>query len=286
MTDKKHLSSLKRGLRALHFMNYAGRMTAAELAREIKVPRTTAYRILETLVSEGYVAHDPIGHSFYLVSRVRQLAYGFNRDDLVSEAARPILHDLCQKVLMPVGLTTPVGTDMVIQVSMDHEAPLALVRLPEGTAFPITYGPTGHLFLAHCSEELRRRVIALSLTHPSVASQRLPPGDTPSDDYLDSLRRKKFAVGLGVGSQTVEGLIAVPVYFKGIYAASLYMRFMKKVLSPEVVIARHLPDLTAAAAAIESRLGHMAKEAPGLYEGINSLVSLSQPDPPTSSVAH
>ncbi len=282
MSDKKHLSSLKRGLRALHFMNYAGRMTAAELAREIKVPRTTAYRILETLVSEGYVAHDPIGHSFYLVSRVRQLAYGFNRDDLVSEAARPFLHDLCKKVLMPVGLTTPVGTDMVIQVSTDHEAPLALVRLPEGTSFPVTYGPTGHLFLAHCSEELRRRIIALSLTHPSVSAQRLPPGDTPGDAYLDSLRRKKFAIGLGVGSQIVEGLIAVPVTFKGTYAASLYMRFMKKVLSPEVVIARHLPDLTATAAAIEHRLNAMADEAPGLYDGINSLVSLSQSGPGTS----
>ncbi len=275
MTDKRQLSSLKRGLRALYYLNYSGRMTAAELARKINVPRTTAHRILETLVAEGYVAHDAIGHSFYLLGQVRQLAFGFSRDDLISQAARPFLRGLCQKIFMPVGLTTPVGTDMVIQISMDHEAPLALVRLPEGTSFPVTYGPTGHVFLAHCSPELRRQIIALSIVYPSQASLRLPPGEVPTDTYLDGVRRKKFAIGLGVGPDIVEGLIAVPIFFKGAYAASLHVRFMKKVLSPEVVTARFLPEMFATAALVEERLIEMTNDAPGLYENISPLISQS-----------
>jgi DNA-binding IclR family transcriptional regulator len=244
MSDKRHLSSLRRGLSALSLLNYHGRVTTTQLARHCGVPRTTAHRILATLVDEGYVVHNEASHCYSLSSQVRRLASGFSRDGLVSEAGRPVLQRLCKQLMMPSGLTTPVGGDMVLQVSTDFEAPLALGRVPEGTAFPATYGPSGHVYLA--------------LSSGSFVSLYRPP--LPTDDLLDMILDRGYAVGLGAEPGCREGLIAVPVLFNGAYIASLTLRFMNRVHSVGTILERHLPVLRSAAEEIEDELNRRSRD--------------------------
>jgi DNA-binding IclR family transcriptional regulator len=259
MSDKRHLSSLRRGLSALSLLNYHGRVTTTQLARHCGVPRTTAHRILATLVDEGYVVHNEASHCYSLSSQVRRLASGFSRDGLVSEAGRPVLQRLCKQFMMPSGLTTPVGGDMVLQVSTDFEAPLALGRVPEGTAFPATYGPSGHVYLAHCGVEQRRQIVALAaLSSGSFVSLYRPP--LPTDDLLDIILDRGYAVGLGAEPGCREGLIAVPVLFNGAYIASLTLRFMNRVHSVGTILERHLPVLRSAAEEIEDELNRRSRD--------------------------
>jgi DNA-binding IclR family transcriptional regulator len=210
MDDKKHLSSLRRGLEALSILNIQDSLTGSELAARLKIPRTTAHRILDTLAADGYVVHDIANRCFRLSTKVRHIAFGFNRDSLLAEVARPVLQALCRETLMPVGLTTPVGQHIVTQVSTDHEAPLALERIEEGSTFPLTLGASGHIYLAHCAKDVREKLLS--------AAARAAPGDSPqtrpSDADLDRIRSDQYAIS-PPRDGWAEGIIAVPVYFNG-----------------------------------------------------------------------
>lgn len=271
MDEKKQLNSLSRGLEALSILAVKDRLTGSELARRLKLPRTTAHRILETLAHEGYVLHDVANRCFRLSAKVRHIAFGFNRDSLLADIARPVLQALCQQTLMPVGLTTPVGARIVTQVSTDYDAPLALERVKEGASFPLTLGASGHIFLAHCSRPVRTRL--LEATQETV---KFPP---PSDEDLDRIREQGFAIS-PPREGWVEGLIAVPIYFNGDYVAGIHLRFMRRVMTEGNVLRLLLPQLRTAALEIETLLSSKAIENPGLYENLSSPLLVSANDSP------
>lgn len=52
------IRALLRGLDALAVLSTSRGLTVTETARRARLPRTTAYRILETLRAGGYVARD------------------------------------------------------------------------------------------------------------------------------------------------------------------------------------------------------------------------------------
>jgi DNA-binding IclR family transcriptional regulator len=279
MDDKWNLSSLRRGLETLRILNSREHLTGSELAAHLKTPRTTAHRILETLANEGYLVHDEANHRFYLSPKVRHIAFGFNRDCLLAEVARPVLQALCRETLMPVGLTSPVGQQMVTQVSTDHDAPLALDRIEEGTTFPLTFGASGHIYLAHCAKDVRDKLISTAIlsTHRSAAYA------PPSDAEFDRIRSNKYAFS-PYRDGSAEGLVAVPIYLNGDYVAGIHLRFMKKVFTKANVQQSLLPKLQAAALEIERRVSVMIQEMPELYSYIKGplLISENLPIKPNS----
>lgn len=271
MDAKGQLSSLKRGLAALTMLNTKDRISALALSKKIKVPRTTAHRILDTLVAEGYVIHDLPSHSYRLAGKVRRLSHGFDRDSLTAEIARPILRTFCQQLMTPLGLATPVGGDIMIQVSLDHEAPLALARLPEGTSFPLICSASGHLFLAHCDIALRRNIVAATSLSAKAAECGLPP----TDSELDQIRANGYAWRVNPHPDSQEGVLAVPVYSGGAYAASVHLRYMKRLLAPSAAIERYLSSMQRAAGEIEAALDQALGEPEGLFSTVSGPLLLS-----------
>ena len=66
-----HLNrSLGRGLKMLAILNTGGEHRVASLARAVKLPRSTAFRILCTLVEEGYVWRDAVTSWFLRASGI------------------------------------------------------------------------------------------------------------------------------------------------------------------------------------------------------------------------
>ena len=98
MDEAQELKSLKKALSALAFMNQAGKSTVSSLASAISVPRTTAFRILETFVSEGYIVRIPNSRVYRLTSQVLKLSSGFQEDSLLVEVATPLLNKLGKEV--------------------------------------------------------------------------------------------------------------------------------------------------------------------------------------------
>ena len=58
MDSTRPIRALTRGLDALTVLNLRDGATVSEVAQEIRLPRTTVYRILETLCGAGFVYRD------------------------------------------------------------------------------------------------------------------------------------------------------------------------------------------------------------------------------------
>jgi len=78
MESIRSIRALVRGLDALTMLNVRNGSTVSEIAQQIKLLRTTTYRILETLTHAGYVYRDPADDRYRVTIKVRRLADGFH----------------------------------------------------------------------------------------------------------------------------------------------------------------------------------------------------------------
>lgn len=150
--ERNEIKSLKKALRAITLLNRLGDATVTQIAQGIEVPRATAYRLLQTLVSEGYVDKLPGSDIYRITSMVRQLSAGFQDLHLLLEIARPLIMAAQQELGWSIALSTPLGTRMVVRINTDHESPLALIRYGVGSSLPMLLSTCGYCYLAHLHE--------------------------------------------------------------------------------------------------------------------------------------
>src|SRR5690606_24110140 len=129
--------------------------TVSEIAQEIKLPRTTTYRILETLSHAGYVYRDSTDDRYRLTIMVRSLSDGFDDEAWVTQIARPCIEELCKDIVWPVAIASLSGTEMVVREATDHSSPLAVERYTAGTKVPLLSSAPGRVYLAFCPQSQR-----------------------------------------------------------------------------------------------------------------------------------
>ncbi|MGH9811105.1 MAG: helix-turn-helix domain-containing protein, partial [Terriglobia bacterium] len=148
MESTRPIRALIRGLDALTVLNLRNGATVSEIAQEIKLPRTTTYRILETLSHAGYVYRDDHDDRYRLTIMVHRLADGFDDDAWVTQVARPCIDELGKEVLWPVAVVSLSGTQMLVRETTDHRSPLAIERLSAGVRLPLLSTAAGRAHLA------------------------------------------------------------------------------------------------------------------------------------------
>ena len=110
MESTRPIRALMRGLDALTVLNLRDGATVSEVAHEIRLPRTTVYRILETLCNAGFVFRDASDDRYRLTIMVRSLSDGFDDEAWVTQIAKPLIEDLCREIVWPVSIATLSGT--------------------------------------------------------------------------------------------------------------------------------------------------------------------------------
>jgi IclR family mhp operon transcriptional activator len=118
-------------------LNQRNGATVSEIAQQIRLPRTTTYRILETLTHAGYVYRDPADDRYRLTIMVHRLADGFDDDAWVTQIARPCIDELGKEVMWPVAFASLSGTQMLVRETTDHRSPLAIERFSPGVRLPL-----------------------------------------------------------------------------------------------------------------------------------------------------
>jgi IclR family mhp operon transcriptional activator len=122
------IRALLRGLEALRALNGQDGMTVTEVAERARVPRTTAYRILETLCQGGFVIRDEMDDRYRPTLAVTNLAEGAQNEAWIREGAWPLIAALGKQILWPVGIWTLTGSDLILRAATDRTSPLALNR--------------------------------------------------------------------------------------------------------------------------------------------------------------
>jgi IclR family mhp operon transcriptional activator len=235
------IRALLRGLEALHALNRRDGLTVTEVADWAKLPRTTAYRILETLRHGGFVIRDEMDDRYRPTLQVRVLSEGAESEAWIRQGAAPIVNQLGKTLLWPVGLWTMDGDVMRLRAATDKTSPLALVRKAPGESMPVLRSAAGLAVLA-CESAQARQSHAADLPYHQAGF--------PSMEALENRLAKVRTDGFVFDPQVREGEIAIAVPVTnadGVTVAAATVRFIRSALSDQRATAELLPKLLDAA---------------------------------------
>jgi IclR family mhp operon transcriptional activator len=237
MKQQEEVKALKKALRALSVLNCNGQSKASEVARGIDVPRTTSYRLLETLASEGYIEKLPNSDLYRLTSLVNKLASGFGDSELIVEVAKPLMTKIGADIRWPIGLATPRGDDMLVRFNTDKDAPLAIDRFRIGFSIPMLNAPTGLCYLAYCDETDRKALLERSRQSGGAFDKLNQHGGIV---HLLSQVKETGWCNIRYGEYREAGF-AVPLRAGNKIIGSLIMRYAKAALTDSEVQKTYLP---------------------------------------------
>ena len=245
--------SFSRGLAVLAALNRHGSATPLALARETGVPRATVYRLLQTLLDEGYVGRGTTDDRFHLRLKIRSLSEGFEDEQWISAIAGPALAELTRQIAWPSDVATLEGLRLVIRDTTHRMAPLSIDRNMVGRSLPLLGSSAGLAYLAFTAPSERKTLLALLASSDD-------PADAPARDrasverILAETRRRGYGMRQGGPIWPHTGSIALPILVSGRVIGCINVIWMARVISHREGVARCLAPLRATKAQIEAAL--------------------------------
>ncbi len=261
MESTRPIRALIRGLEALAVLNRRDGATVSEVTADIKLPRTTTYRILETLSQAGYVYRDPMDDRYRLTVMVRGLSDGFDDEAWVTQIARPCINDLCKEIIWPISLSSPSGTSMLVRDTTDHASPLAVERLSAGFRIPLLTTSSGLVYLAFCSAEERDCLLEI-LSRSQREEDRLARSRAEVERILEEAREQGYATAVRSRRVSEEMAMAVPVLIEDRVLATVAVRFAASAVPARLAVERFVPRLRDTAQKIRVKFAEQQRNPP------------------------
>lgn len=151
--------ALARGLRVLVALNDLETATISGLVAETRLPKPTMIRLLQALVSEGYVAHSADTSTYRITTRVASLSRALVGRNISGGLVQAALDDLADRLKWPTEFLTPDGTSMVVTSNNRERAPIRL-KLFERRRFPMAESAAGIVHLAALPSADRAALLA------------------------------------------------------------------------------------------------------------------------------
>lgn len=248
-TGADFVQSFARGLAVIRAFDVDHpELTLSEVATRADLPRAAARRFLMTLVTLGYVR--ATDRTYALTPRVLELGYSYLSALALPAIAQPHLerlsHDLDESTSLAV-----LHDAEIVYVARVPTARIMRVNITIGTRFPAWATSLGRVLLANLPIEDAEAALARSTLTPFTPGTLIDR--TALITELERVRSLGFAF---VDAELEEGLrsIAMPVRdWSGQVVAAVNVAMPRRG-EPEAVIARVVPALQRATAAIEADL--------------------------------
>ncbi len=134
-----------------------------DIASALEVGQSTAYRLVHTLIEEGFIVRDPSAKSYRLAASVLALSHTIMTKVDLCRLSIPILEKLAEVT----GETAHIGVfkdhQVLYLLKMDSLYPVHLLS-HAGRKNPVHCTSTGQVLLAYQSEEIIEQVINQGLT--------------------------------------------------------------------------------------------------------------------------
>lgn len=203
-----HVPVLEKTIRIIDYLATCSEgATLAELARELDIPKTTAFRILATLKKFGYAAPVPGTQRVALGPSLVHIGLSaFRRLDLVT-VAQPVMQALMEELGETVKLSA-LGPDGQVYC-IDRVEPNTGMKLSVaiGSVAPIHAGAASKILLAHLSPGKREALLAKPLPRYTSTTITDP---VQLEAELEQVRRQGYALDQQEYAEGVEA-VAAPV---------------------------------------------------------------------------
>ncbi|MCL4553757.1 MAG: helix-turn-helix domain-containing protein [Actinobacteria bacterium] len=254
LDDRYHVEALARGLAVLNcFSDGPAKLTLSELCARLNMEKTTAYRVLYTLQTAGYIRQDADTKRYSLTLKVFDLQAASLAALEFPKLAQPLLEELNSRLQESVsmGILDESRVRYVARVPFKR---LIAINIQVGSTLPAHATSMGKALLAALdTAEVR-----------ALYSDRILPTYTPRtiatvDALLDCLATVR-AQGFAVAEEELEnGLygVAVPVRGRdGAVVAAISMSTSAVRASRAHLYEECLPAILDTAAEISRLLGH------------------------------
>jgi IclR family transcriptional regulator, mhp operon transcriptional activator len=261
MDSTRPIRALIRGLDALTVLNLRNGATVSEVAQEIKLPRTTTYRILETLSHAGYVYRDTTDDRYRLTIMVRGLSDGFDDEAWVTQIARPYIYELGKDIVWPVAIASLSGTSMMVRESTDHRSPLAVERYSAGFRVPLLTSSSGRVYLAFAPSAQRESLLDI-LSRSNKDEDKLAKNRAEVTRILNEAKMQGYASAVRARRVSDEISMAVPIMIEERVLAAISIRFSSTAVPLKMGVERFLPKLRDTATKIRQTFTEQQRDPP------------------------
>lgn len=229
----------------------SGPVRASTLARDLGLPRSSAYQLIAVMMDEGFVVHYPEDRTYGLSSLVAQLGSAALRSERLGRLAGPLLTRLVEQSATPV----------VAHLSVLSGADVIYAARVQGFRAPTTVSSTGVRLPAHLTAT-GRAMLAL-LPHAQVRAlfpsrDRLTrrasagPATLPElDRILEETRARGWASEEGDVTDEYASVAASAIDRNSYPVAAIGLTFRRDALADRVALAS---ATVAAADALTARL--------------------------------
>lgn len=194
-------------LRMLMILEIVGRrnapMTAAEIGREIGLPKQTVHRLCNTLVAEGFLAQDHAG--LRPGRRARALGSGLLHASTSHIARHGILKRLAEETGETVNFVVPEEDGMSYKDRVETDWAFR-VQLPVGSHVPFHCTASGKTFLASLKARDRARIVEAQTLETLTSNTITDPERLLAE--LKGIRRCGYALD---NEEFIEGMVAIAV---------------------------------------------------------------------------
>ncbi len=250
-------------------LNLRNGATVSEVAQEIRLPRTTTYRILETLSHAGFVYRDATDDRYRLTIMVRGLSDGYDDEAWVTQIARPFIHDLGKDIVWPVAIASLSGTTMMVRESTDHRSPLAVERYSAGFRVPLLLSSSGRVYLAFSPPTQRESLLDI-LGRSNKEEDALARNRPELMKLLNDVRMQGYASAVRPRRVSDEISMAVPILIDDRVLAAVSIRFSGTAVPLKLGVERFLPKLRETANKIRQSFVEQQREAPPALRAVGS----------------
>lgn len=156
------VQSVDRAVSLLQVLARRGSAGVTEVAADVGIPKSTAFRLLSTLEARGLVDQDAERGRYRLGSTVLQLAAGATGAQDVSAASRPVCVELAGAVGETVNVVVTDGTEVT---TVDQATGGSIVTSSDhvGKRGPLHATAAGKVFLAELAPDRLAAVLARGL---------------------------------------------------------------------------------------------------------------------------
>jgi DNA-binding IclR family transcriptional regulator len=177
-------------------------LSLQEIAERIRMPKTTAFRLVNTLERAGFLVR--MDNQRYCLSLKMTRLGGLVRSTLsVRDIARPVMFEVNEQTSETITLNAIVGFDRMVLEVVDTPAPLMSMARP-GQHLPLFLAASSRILMAYMEPDELEKVVAANAKSADFDRAALLR-------ELGRFRRQGYALTRG---QRVPGLtaIAVPIF--------------------------------------------------------------------------
>lgn len=147
------LQSVENALKIIDILSERGEMGISEISRELGIGKSTAFRLIATLKSRGFVTQSTSNEKYSLSTKFIHIGSAIlGKNDLIS-IARPYLLKLSEKYGEASHLVVLNGSDIVFIDKVNSRNISVQMHSTIGARMPAYCTGTGKLLLAYCYKD-------------------------------------------------------------------------------------------------------------------------------------